>query len=88
MKRLLICLSALVIVGCTTLPVEHQFPAAPDDLLTECPALKQTDLKVTKLSELVGTVVENYGQYQTCSDRVSDWIKWYNDQKTTFEKVK
>jgi len=86
MKHLII-VTALLITGCTTVPVTVKFPDVPKDMLVACPDLKQT-AETTKLSEVLPVVVDNYGQYYACKDSVDSWIDWYNSQKKIFDSIK
>jgi hypothetical protein len=46
------------------------------------------DPETTRLSDVVQSVVTNYGQYQACDNKVDTWIEWYRTQKTIFDSVK
>ena len=88
MRLLVVSLIALALVGCsTTVPVTRKFPEAPQTLLEKCPELKQL-AQDAKLSDVARTVVENYTQYQHCSNKSESWVEWYNTQKKIFEEVK
>ena len=88
MKRLLILLATISLVGCaTSVPVQRNFPSVPADLLTACPELQETPV-TTKLSEVIEVVVGNYGQYQECKIKVNVWLEWYKTQRDIFESVK
>lgn len=88
MRLLAVLLIALALVGCsTTVPVTRKFPEAPQTLLEKCPELKQL-AQDAKLSDVARTVVENYTQYQHCSNKSEAWVEWYNTQKKIFEEVK
>jgi hypothetical protein len=88
MKHLLILLTVLSLVGCSTaVPVKRTFPNVPEELKISCPELKETN-ETTKLSEVIAVVVDNYGQYHECRVKVDTWIEWYNAQKAIFESVK
>lgn len=78
----------LLLVGCMTTPVIEKFPDVPAELLVVCPNLKLVDPATTKLSQVIGVVAENYGQYQECQIKVDTWIEWYNHQKVIFNNVK
>jgi hypothetical protein len=41
-----------------------------------------------KASELIGTVIENYGTYYQVVERLKGWQDWYRTQKAIFEQVK
>jgi hypothetical protein len=86
MKHLII-VAVLLITGCTTVPVAIKFPDVPKDMLEACPDLKLIP-ETTKLSEVLPTVVDNYGQYYTCKDTVDNWIDWYKAQKKIFDSIK
>ena len=88
MKTLYTLLIATLLVGCsTTVPVTRKFPEAPQTLIEKCPELKQL-AQDAKLSDVARTVVENYTQYQHCSNKSEAWVEWYNTQKKIFEEVK
>ena len=88
MKTLLALLIAVTLVGCsTTVPVTRKFPEAPKTLIEKCPELKKL-AQDAKLSDVARTVVENYTQYQQCSNKSESWVEWYNTQKKIFEEVK
>ena len=87
MKKLALFLSIAMLVGCTTVPVARKFPEVPKELTETCPDLKQSQ-STTKLSQVISTVVENYGQYHECKVKVDSWNDWYTTQKQIFESVK
>jgi hypothetical protein len=87
MKTLALFLIVVMIVGCSTVPVERKFPAAPKELMDPCPDLKQTQ-NTDKLSEVLTVVVENYGQYHECKLKANSWMEWYKTQKSIFDSVK
>ena len=41
-----------------------------------------------KASELIGTIVENYGTYYQVVERLKGWQDWYRTQKAIFEQIK
>jgi hypothetical protein len=88
MKRLLILLTVVLLAGCNDVPVARHFPEVPAELLVACPDLKLIEPNTTKLSEVVGIVAENYGQYNECKIKVDTWIEWYKTQKDIFDSVK
>lgn len=86
MKILLVITAILILAGCTT-PVKREFPPVPDKLMNSCPELiKAPD--TTKLSEVLTVVVKNYGQYNECSIRVDGWRAWYTEQREIFNSVR
>jgi hypothetical protein len=87
MKRLALLLVILMMIGCSTVPVERKFPDVPKELMESCPDLKQTQ-STSKLSEVLTVVVENYGQYHECKLKANSWMDWYNTQKQIFNTVK
>lgn len=40
-----------------------------------------------RASEVVETVVENYGRYNELREKIIGWQKWYQDQKKIFEEA-
>ena len=40
-----------------------------------------------RASEVVETVVENYGRYNELREKIIGWQKWYQDQKKIFEET-
>lgn len=87
MKQILII--ALLLSGCSTaVPVKRTFPAVPESLTQECPDLKLVPEGTTKLSDVLGVVSENYGQYKECQIKVDLWRDWYDKQKKIFDEVK
>jgi hypothetical protein len=88
MKRLLILVTVALLAGCNDVPVARHFPEVPADLLVACPDLILVEPNTTKLSEVVGIVADNYGQYQECKSKVDIWIEWYKTQKSIFDSVK
>ena len=88
MKKSLLILSSLALSGCATvIPVQRHFPDSVPELMKPCPDLKQQP-NTTKLSDVVGTVVDNYGLYYECQNKDAKWIEWYNKQKANFDSVK
>jgi hypothetical protein len=86
MKYLLL-LAPLFLAGCLfkdPVPVKQVWPDVPKELLEACPDLKQVDPNVTKLSEIVEVVADNYATYYDCKSKVDDWITWYKGQKEIY----
>jgi hypothetical protein len=86
--KIAILLLPLLLVGCLNVPVAEKFPEVPVELLVACPDLKLVDPSTTKLSEVIGVVAGNYGQYQECQIKVDTWIEWYKHQKEIFDNIK
>lgn len=88
MKQLLLILPAVLLTGCLfkdPVPVKQVWPDVPKDLLEACPNLKEVDPNVTKLSDIIDVVSDNYAQYYDCKAKVDDWIVWYNGQKKIYD---
>jgi len=88
MKRILIAVLLLALVGCAGVQTARKFPAVPDEINQACPDLTLIDPKTDKLSVVVDVVTDNYAQYQYCQVKVGAWIKWYTTQKEILESVK
>ena len=88
MKSIVIAFLAIALTACVSVPVQRSFPKVPAELMTSCPPLQVMDPETTRLSDVVQSVVANYGQYQACDVKVDTWIEWYNTQKTIFDSVK
>jgi hypothetical protein len=88
MKSIVIAFLAVALTACVSVPVQRSFPKVPAELMVSCPPLQVMDPETTRLSDVVQSVVANYGQYQACDSRVDTWIEWYNTQKTIFDSVK
>jgi len=91
MKKLLIALSVLALVGCASTPIpttiSMKWPDAPANFFVSCPDLAQIP-PTEKLSEVLPVVVGNYGAYYGCQSKVDDWIEWYNTQKKISDSLK
>jgi hypothetical protein len=88
MKSIVIAFLAVTLTACVSVPVQRSFPKVPAELMTSCPPLQIMDPETTRLSDVVQSVVTNYGQYQACDSKVDTWIEWYNAQKKIFDSVK
>lgn len=85
MKKIL--LLTILLAGCTSVPVNRNFPDVPQEIMVACPDLK--DVQPTdKLSDVLKVVTENYGQYHECRAKVDAWVEWYKTQKSIFDSVK
>ena len=87
MKRLVLLIPIILLVGCLSTPVKRNFPEVPTELIEACPDLKTIE-PTEKLSEVLKVVVTNYGQYHECKIKVDTWVEWYKTQKQIFESVK
>jgi hypothetical protein len=88
MKSIVIAFLAMSLVACVSVPVQRSFPKVPAELMVSCPPLQVMDPETTRLSDVVQSVVANYGQYQACDNKIDTWIEWYRTQKTIFDSVK
>ena len=85
MKYSLIALS-FILVGCVSVPVERNWPSAPEALQTPVPKLKEVPPN-SNASEVVGIVIDNYATYHEVANRLQGWQQWYIDQKKIFESA-
>jgi len=88
MKSIAIALLTVSLTACVSVPVERSFPRVPAELMVSCPPLQTLAPDTTRLSDVLHSVVTNYGQYQECDARMDAWIEWYNAQKKIFDSVK
>jgi len=70
---------ALILAGCTTVPVTPKFPEAPQVLLEKCEPLEKAE--TASLSEFTKVVVSNYQKYHLCSIKHDSFVDWYNQVK-------
>jgi hypothetical protein len=80
-------LLALLLTGCTTVPVVAKFPEAPPQLMEACPELQKLN-EQAKLSDVSKNVALNYSTYYQCAVKNDAWIEWYQIQKKIFEGLK
>lgn len=85
MKKLL--LIALLLSGCTTVPVTAKFPEMPNRLMERCPNLQKLNDE-SKLSDVAKTVTVNYSTYYDCAVKHDAIVEWYQIQKKIYESVK
>lgn len=89
MKNILLFCITLLLTGCSILvPTKQRFPEANTVLMQKCSKLDTLDKESVTLSELMTTVVKNYGKYHECADIVEAWQEWYTKQKQISEEVK
>ena len=62
--------------------------AASQNILAKSSGSTDEGASDVKVSELVGTVTENYGLYYQTREQVIGWQMWYSEQKKIFENVK
>lgn len=86
MKSYITLLICIALTGCSTVvPVTASFPNVPSILLEKPPMLKPTNPTNAKASDLLITVVENYGTYYEVREKLLAWQQWYAEQKKIFE---
>ena len=88
--RTLILGLAILLVGCgtTVTPVARKFPDAIPDLQVKCPTLTTIEGTNVSITDMLKTVVTNYGLYYECAGKVEGWNEWYDKQKQSFDGVK
>jgi hypothetical protein len=82
---------AVLLVGCAApTPVKRNFPDAIPALQEKCPELATVESagKEVLITDLLKTVVKNYGSYYECANKVDGWNEWYDKQRKIFESVK
>lgn len=80
---------AVLLAGCgSTAPVKRTFPDAVPALQEKCPTLGTVEGTTVSITDLLKTVVKNYGLYYECANKVDGWNEWYTKQRKTFESVK
>lgn len=88
MKKIVLLITALLIVGCTSVPIVPKWPEVPEDLIKACPDLERVDPQNDKLSTIVEVVTDNYQQYYECKAKVDSWIEWYQGQQKIWKTLK
>lgn len=78
---------ALLLAGCTTVPVKQTFPAVPDILKEPCENLSVIPADTTSIVDFTKVVVSNYELYFKCQNKNNGWREWYDTQKRIFEKA-
>ena len=78
----------LFITGCSYKNNVPKFPDLPENLKTPCQQLVLIKPTETKFSEMLNTVVTNYGYHNVCSAKVDAYILWHSQQKKIFESIK
>ena len=89
--KLIILVLAVLLVGCAApTPVKRNFPDAVPALQEKCPGLStvESTSNAVSITDLLKTVVKNYGSYYECANKVDGWNEWYNTQRKIFENVK
>lgn len=84
MKRFALAV-VVALAGCSTIvPIEKEFPVAPQVLLERCPDLMQIDDGKNTLREMLKVVIQNYATYYQCAEKTHGWQDWYKEQKKIF----
>jgi hypothetical protein len=84
MKNILLLIPSLFLTGC--LSVAPKFPDLPKELIAPCPELREAE-KSPELSNLLDTVVQNYGTYYECRVKIEAIAEWHKKQKEIYEKA-
>lgn len=80
---------AVLLAGCSTpTPVARKFPDIVTELQQKCPQLAVIEGTNVSITDMLKTVVNNYGLYYECANKVDGWNDWYNKQKKNFDTVK
>ena len=80
---------AVFLAGCgATAPVKRTFPDAVPALQEKCPTLNTIEGTSVSITDMLKTVVKNYGLYYECANKLDGWNEWYTKQRKTFESVK
>lgn len=80
---------AVLLAGCgATTPVKRTFPDAVPALQEKCSMLTTIEGTSVSITDMLKTVVKNYGMYYECANKVDGWNDWYDKQKKQFETVK
>ena len=73
---------AVLLVGCSTpVPVKQKFPNAPAILLERCPQLMELPEDQNNIKNFMGIVIQNYGTYYQCAEKVQGWQEWYKENQ-------
>ena len=89
--KIIVLVLAVSLAGCSTsTPVKRNFPDAVPALQEKCPGLSTVESTsgAVSITDLLKTVVKNYGSYYECANKVDGWNEWYNTQRKIFESVK
>jgi hypothetical protein len=81
----------VLLAGCSiATPVKRKFPDAVPVLQEKCPELATVEItgKEVSITDMLKTVVKNYGSYYECANKVDGWNDWYDTQRKIFENVK
>lgn len=81
-----ILILSLFFVGCANIPVKQQFPEVPEELLQETKKLETLD-NDAKISDVLKTVVNNYGICNETTILLNGWQEWYKQQERIYKEV-
>ena len=79
-------ITALLLSGCSVVPVKQKFPEVPQTLLDACPKLEVLK-DDAKLSDVAKSVTTNYTLYHECATKQEGLAEWYATQKKIFDNV-
>ena len=87
MKRLIIVLMLVSLVGCATkiAQVNLKWPDAPGELLVPAEDLTPLTVDQTRLSDLLDNANTNFSKYYILKDRYDAWQSWYNSHKQIYQ---
>ena len=89
--KIIVLVFAALLAGCAApTPVKRNFPDAVPALQEKCPGLStvESTSDAVSITDLLKTVVKNYGSYYECANKVDGWNDWYDTQRKIFENVK
>lgn len=88
MKYVSLTLAVFLAACSTAVPVKQKFPDVPKALVERCESLRKIEGDRVAITEMLKTVVANYGMYYECAAKVDGWNDWYLEQKRIYESVK
>lgn len=87
--KYIVLVFAFLLAGCSTVvPIEKEFPVAPQILLERCPDLMTVDDGKNSLREMLKVVIQNYATYYQCAEKTHGWQDWYTEQKKIYKGAK
>lgn len=89
MKKLLLIIAVLSLVGCSLLPqARPAWPEAPAEIQKPAPDLTPLGKDQHNLSDLIENANINYSEYFALKNKYNAWIEWYNTQKKIYDNSK
>jgi len=81
-KKITLALACLILTSCASmtqyLPTWRKFPEQKNTtLLQPCPDLETIQGDKVAVTELLQSIVKNYGLYYECSLKNDQWKEWY-----------